>query len=714
MKLINRLALILSTVSMVFMTSCDPEVTEKMDEIKNINVTVTSEDGLNVSWTDASNYVDPVTYTVSLALKGGNAEQVYESAEATSPWTYSAAELQTLLAEWNCEGDVVVNVTVNAVREGSVVNKSAAKEVSATVAENAAAFTLSSDPLVVYISEEDPEGTAVTFSWTDENEHEASYRLVFKSAGNTATVEAEGAEHAFTNEALNVLALEELGLEPNSEFDVEVYVEAYAGETVLAESNHVFVTVQPYGDSTVYTSLSVTGTAVVDGTSAMTKGDDGIFRWRGELTKDGTVKILIDDQEGMSFLPSENKVTSSELPEPVVAGNGEACWTVSSWGFWEVEVNTVRRIVTFTQKTKKYNNIGIVGPATPNEWNAKTPTLLNNVDYTTFTLDVYLKAGTIRFLNDPDANANNEGWDVDQYIAKSKDLPITDGEPMEVVLAAFGKPRGDNMWVVETPGAYRITLNVDEHTVLFERIGDMLLPSFNNVKLVGTATPGGWDATKMTPMEKVGEDWTWTGYLKADEIKFVCNQSGTDWGTNQIMPQKNGQGISEAEGLESVYKLGGDDAKWVIRYSGTYTILITKYGKVKFTIVELDPITNQSAEVLAENYQSLGLIGGAAPQGWSFDYSNSTLLPVEGRPGVFSWTGTLKAGGLHIMCDLTKDDWSSPRLTAPFADLVAESGKALPMVWMKNDINWNIPVEGEYNVLVNLNDMTITFTLVTE
>ena len=714
MKLINRLAIILSALSMVFMTSCDPEVTEKMDEFKNINVTVTSEDGLNVSWTDASNYVNPVTYTVALALKGGNAEQVYESAEATSPWAYSAVELQTLLAEWNCEGDVVVNVTVNAVRDGSVVNKSAAKEVSATVAESAAAFTLTSDPLVVYLSEEDPEGTAVTFSWTDENEHEALYRLVLKSGGNTAAVEVEGVEYAFTNEAFNVVALEELGLEPNSESDVEVYVEAYADDAVLAESDHIYVTVQPYGDSTVYTSLSVSGTAVVDGTAAMTKGDDGIFRWRGELTKDGTVKILIDDQDGMSFLPSENKVTSSELPEPVVAGNGEACWTVSSWGFWEVEVNTVRRIVTFTQKTRKYNNIGIVGPATPNDWNAKTPTLLNNVDYTTFTVDVYLKAGTIRFLNDPDANANNEGWDVDQYIAKSKDLPITDGEPMEVVLAALGKPRGDNMWVVETPGAYRITLNVDEHTVLFERIGDMLLPSFNNVKLVGSATPGGWDADKMTPMEKVGEDWTWTGYLKADEIKFVCNQSGTDWGTNQILAQKNPQGVSEAEGLEYTYNLGGSDWKWVIRYSGTYTIMITKYGKVKFTIVELDPITNQSAEVLAENYQSLGLIGGAAPQGWSFDYSNSTLLPVEGRPGVFSWTGTLKADGLHIMCDLTKDDWSSPRLTAPFADLVAESGKALPMVWKKNDINWNIPVEGEYNVLVNLNDMTITFTLVTE
>lgn len=714
MKLINRLAIILSALSMVFVASCNPDVTEKVDEFKKITVEVTSEDGLNVSWTDASVYADPVTYTVSLALKGGNAEQVYEAPEATSPWAYSAAELQALLAEWNCKGNVTLTVTVNALREGAVVNKSAAKEVAATVSESASGLVLASDPSVAYLSADEPEEISITFSWTGADA-EASYRLVLKSAGNTATVEVEGAEHAFTNEELNVLALEELGLEPNSEFDVEVYVEAYAGDSVLAESNHIYVTVQPYGVSTVYNSLSVTGTAVVDGTVALTKGEDGIFRWRGELTKDGTVKILIDDQEGMSFLPSENKVTSSELPEPVVAGNGEACWTVSAWGFWEVAVNTVERTVTFTQKTKKYNNIGIVGPATPNEWNAKTPTLLNNVDYTTFTLDVYLKAGTIRFLNDPDENANNMGWDVDQYIAKSKDLPITDGEPMEVVLAAFGKPRGDNMWTIETAGAYRITLNVDEHTVLFERIGDMLLPSFNNVKLVGSATPGGWEPSMMTPMEKVGEDWTWTGYLKADEIKFVCNQSGSDWGTNQILAQKNPQGVSEAEGLEYTYNLGGSDWKWKIRYSGTYTILITKLGKIKFTIVELDPVPDQSAEVLAENYPCLGLIGNAV-QGWNFNFTDSTLLPVEGSKGLYFWTGHLKVGDIHIMCDVTKEegDWSSPRLTPPFDGIVVESGKSNPMVWKKNDEKWNISVEGEYNVLVNLNDMTIIFTLVTE
>ena len=146
MKLINRLAIILSALSMVFVASCNPDVTEKVDEFKKITVEVTAEDGLNVSWTDASVYADPVTYTVSLALKGGNADQVYEAAEATSPWTYSAVQLQALLAEWNCKGNVAVNVAVNAVREGTLVNKSAAKEVAVSVVEGTSALVISSDP----------------------------------------------------------------------------------------------------------------------------------------------------------------------------------------------------------------------------------------------------------------------------------------------------------------------------------------------------------------------------------------------------------------------------------------------------------------------------------------------------------------------------------------------------------------------------------------
>ena len=271
---------------------------------------------------------------------------------------------------------------------------------------------------------------------------------------------------------------------------------------------------------------------------------------------------------------------------------------------------------------------------------------------------------------------------------------------MNIVLAALGTPRGDNMWMVTVPGTYKITINIDEMTVLFELTGSAIM-AFENIKMVGPASPNGWNAEGMTPLQKNDNCWTWTGYLNAGEIKFICNQYGNDWGTKAILAKSEGQGVSVAEGLAHSSNLGGDDWKWNIRNSGNYTVEIDAYGKVKFTVNSLD--------IHNESYPSLGLIGGAAPDGWSQTYANSTIVPT-GETGIYTWTGTLKADGLHIMCDVTKTDWSSPRLTAPYGGIVAESGKALPMVWKQNDTSWNIPEEGEYTVTVNLIDMTVTFT----
>jgi hypothetical protein len=75
-------------------------------------------------------------------------------------------------------------------------------------------------------------------------------------------------------------------------------------------------------------------------------------------------------------------------------------------------------------------------------------------------------------------------------------------------------------------------------------------------------------------------------------------------------------------------------------------------------------------------YPSLGLIGGAAPQGWGFDYSQSTLLPEDGNR-YYTWTGHLNEGGLNIMCDISDTEWGSPRLTALDPQVV--SGEACGM-----------------------------------
>ena len=272
------------------------------------------------------------------------------------------------------------------------------------------------------------------------------------------------------------------------------------------------------------------------------------------------------------------------------------------------------------------------------------------------------------------------------------------GESQRIVLAAVGGPRGDNMWKVTTPGTYKITIDIDEMTILYELTGS-LISSFNNIKMVGPASPGGWDSANMTPLQKDGQGWKWTGHLNNGEIKFVCNQNGNDWGESQLLAKTEGAGVSVAEGTEYTCNIGGDDWKWVIRNSGNYTVSIDAFGKITYAINSLD--------VAGADYPSLGLIGDAAPNGWNQSYAESTLLP-EGN-GVYVWTGNLKAGGLHIMCDVTKTDWSSPRFTAPYGGISAESGKKLPVVWKQNDTNWNIPEAGTYKVTVNVNEMTIKF-----
>lgn len=726
----TRIAMVLSAMSMVLTTSCAPDVDEKKDDLKEISANVpaevveisetdASEEVLEVSWTDNSVYASPVAYSVNLALKDGDASQTYEVTDAASPWKYTGASLQGLLmADWGVESgeEVTVIIRIDAVRDDAVVNSSDPVEVKVFIKTPVKPLELAVEPLTVNLQEAGADETAVTFSWTDGNTWDAEYRLALKAGDKTYEVEdLKEKTLSYTHAGFNLILREELAMEASVTATVEASVAAYDADGILASSQSVSFDVKPYGAVTEYKALAVLGTATAAGDDvsaalAMTKGEGTVFTWKGELKKGGTFRILVEPEGAATdyLIPSsDGKEMVSGLTDNFSVAAGESAWTVPSWGIWEVTVDLAERTVAFTESTRKYSAVGMVGPATPNDWDAVAPTLLSTEDNTIFTWEGNLKNGTLRFLNDP----SSAGWEVDQYIATEKDLEIVSGETLRLVLAAVGTPRGDNMWKVTEAGTYRITMNIDEMTVLFERMGDMTLPAFDNVKLVGPASPGGWEASAMSPMEKDGDGWKWTGRLNSGELKFVCNQEGDNWGTTQLLAKVPGQGVSEFEGLEYSCNVGGDDNKWEIRYSGEYTVEISRYATVKFTIISLDPVPDQSADVLAENYPSLGLIGNAAPDGWSQTYAGSTMLP-DGE-GIYKWTGTLKQDVLHIMCDVTKTDWSSPRLTSPFDNVVAVSGKPLPMVWKQNDKSWIIPQEGTYTVVVDLNTMTITFTLET-
>ena len=148
-----------------------------------------------------------------------------------------------------------------------------------------------------------------------------------------------------------------------------------------------------------------------------------------------------------------------------------------------------------------------------------------------------------------------------------------------------------------------------------------------------------------------------------------------------------------------------EDWKWYIGVAGEYNLTIDSQAQsVNFHLTESD--------ASKAGHPSLGLIGGAAPQGWSQDdYSASTLVK-KGDSHIYEWEGHLNKGDLNIFCDTSKTDWSSPRLTAWNDGTEVESGNAYHARYKENENKWLIKVSGIYKVTVDLSTMTVVYNLV--
>ena len=113
---------------------------------------------------------------------------------------------------------------------------------------------------------------------------------------------------------------------------------------------------------------------------------------------------------------------------------------------------------------------------------------------------------------------------------------------------------------------------------------------YEGLYLVGEATPNGWSLDNATPMTKSADSpyiFTWSGTLKAGEMKISCDKQ-SDWNGDWFMADKSNKAPtgevetalfvakSDAE-LSSMYPdadLGSLDNKWNIQEAGSYRITI--------------------------------------------------------------------------------------------------------------------------------------------
>lgn len=143
--------------------------------------------------------------------------------------------------------------------------------------------------------------------------------------------------------------------------------------------------------------------------------------------------------------------------------------------------------------------------------------------------------------------------------------------------------------------------------------------------IVGSATPIGWDITNAIQLTKDGDVFTYNGNLVAGEFKFPVNRNA-DWGQDMFMKNPDNE-------FEAYLHIGGqpDDNKWVITEAGNYTVTIDVVTLAVEIIMNFDP------EMIPSQ---LYIVGDATPNGW--DIEKAVQLTKSGN--TFIWDGVLKPG----------------------------------------------------------------------
>ncbi|WEK38306.1 MAG: SusF/SusE family outer membrane protein [Candidatus Pseudobacter hemicellulosilyticus] len=207
----------------------------------------------------------------------------------------------------------------------------------------------------------------------------------------------------------------------------------------------------------------------------------------------------------------------------------------------------------------------ITGDATPNGWDYDNPIpmKINPRNPNQFMYNEVLQAGEFEipvFQGRPDG---------DFYRPETNHPDITDGKALYAPGTAT--PPNTNRWLITTPGAYKLTLDVSDPAYLTIKP----FTPYAKLWMVGDATPAGWNINTPTPMDATpgnAYEFTYTGALKAGEFKIPVTLG--NWSGDFYMPPVNYPDLSNT-GL--VFVPGGNpDYKWKITTAGDYKVTVNQ------------------------------------------------------------------------------------------------------------------------------------------
>lgn len=458
---------------------------------------------------------------------------------------------------------------------------------------------LSASATEVTLEESAHASTAVEFSWTTGTNHgtgnRISYTLELAEAGTAFAdpyIAREDVLQSYswnpTVEQLNGILIDRLGARPGIPFDLEARITA----TVAGENEPQVATlgmvVTPY--QPVTEELFIIGSATPNGWSAdnsqvMTRTDNGIFTWTGNLTE-GEFKFIIKKGE---FVPAYCNNGEGGLVYRATLDDPDLNFEFKQSGTFRIDVNLLTLTMTITEsqgEAPEFTEMYLVGNMT--DWNFVAMEQ-DPLDPFIFKLGYYFdRGGEFKF------GTASGSWE-NMFKATFANAPYTSQE-MDFV-NGFDP---DNKWFLnddEINRTYRIAVD--------QRPGQqrMLMTPFEpygEMYLVGSATPNGWDLGNATPMTQDAANpnvFTWTGHLGEGELKFSCDRK-SDWnGAWFLAPVNNAEPTGEPQTAIFIDKsddwyskmytqisVGDTDLKWNIKEAGNYTITLDQlHDKVTIT-----------------------------------------------------------------------------------------------------------------------------------
>jgi hypothetical protein len=305
------------------------------------------------------------------------------------------------------------------------------------------------------------------------------------------------------------------------------------------------------------------------------------------------------------------------------------------------------------------------GSATSAGWDAANAIAMTSSsdDPTTFTYKGSMFTGELKFIT-----------------TKGQLLPSYQmGSNSSTLVYRTDDTQADNKFTITEAGKYIITLNLVDLTITLEKQAG---PAYENLYMVGDATPNGWDigtATQMTQDPDNLFKFTYKGVLKAGDFKLPVNQN-TDWGQDMFM-------MDPTDSSKVYLHHGGDsdDSKWKIKKENWYTVVVDLQ---KMTI-NIEPL-------------QLFMVGSATSIEW--DITQALEMSQDATNWyIFTWEGALKAGDFKFPVTRSSS-WSQ--------NMYMKDPDDATKIYLHNggdsdDSKWTIVDAGDYKITVNVLDLTI-------